>query len=104
MANEKRLIDASALDEKMEILKVRFKAQGRDAVAEDYNFVQTVLLTAPTVDAVEVVHGRWEDFCRGKMCCCSVCKAEFDNTCNEIHGEWHYCPNCGADMRGDGDG
>ena len=58
----------------------------------------------PTVQTVEMVHGRWEDFCRGKMCCCSVCKAEFDNTCNEIHGEWFYCPNCGADMRGDGNG
>ena len=55
MANEKRLIDANALDEELEILKVRFKAQGRNTVAEDYNFVQTVLMTAPTVDAVEVV-------------------------------------------------
>ena len=54
----------------------------------------------PRVDAVEVVYGQWEDFCRGKMCCCSVCKAEFDNTCNEIHDEWHYCPNCGAKMDG----
>ena len=52
---EKRLIDANALDEKLEILKVRFKALGRNTVAEDYNFVQTVLLTAPTVYAVEVV-------------------------------------------------
>jgi hypothetical protein len=51
-----------------------------------------------TVDAAPVVHGRWEDFCGDKMCCCSVCKAEFDNTCNEIHGEWCYCPNCGAKM------
>jgi hypothetical protein len=55
MANEQRLIDANALDEKLEILKVRFKAQGRNSVVEDYNFVQTVLMTAPTVDAVEVV-------------------------------------------------
>ena len=55
----------------------------------------------PTVDAVEVVHGRWEDFCRGKMCCCSACKAEFDNTCNDIHGEWEFCPNCGAKMDGE---
>jgi hypothetical protein len=54
--------------------------------------------SVPAVDAVEVVHGRWEDFCGNKMCCCSVCKAEFDNTCNEIHGEWCYCPNCGAKM------
>ena len=55
MANKKRLIDANALDEKLETLKVRFKALGRDAVVDDYNFVQTVLLTAPTIDAVEVV-------------------------------------------------
>lgn len=50
-----RLIDADALDARLETLKVRFKAQGRDSVADDYNFVQTVLQTAPTVDAVEVV-------------------------------------------------
>ena len=42
--------------------------------------------------------GQWEDFCRGKMCCCSVCKAEFDNTCNAIHEEWKFCPNCGNPM------
>ena len=55
MADEKRLIDANALDNKLETLKIRFKALGRDNVVDDYNFVQTVLLTAPTVDAVEVV-------------------------------------------------
>lgn len=56
--DEKRLIDANALDKKLEVIKIRFKAQGRDTVAEDYNFVQTVLSTAPTVDAVEVVRCR----------------------------------------------
>ena len=55
----------------------------------------------PTIVAAPVVHGRWDDFCNGKMCCCSVCKAEFDNTCNDIHGEWKFCPNCGAIMDGD---
>ena len=55
MANKQRLIDADALDNELEALKVRFKALGRDNVVDDYNFVQTVLLTAPTVDAVEVV-------------------------------------------------
>lgn len=57
-------------------------------------------LIANGVEAAPVVHGRWEDFCGGKMCCCSACKAEFDNTCNEIHGEWKFCPNCGAKMDG----
>lgn len=72
MASEKRLIDANALDNKLETLKIRFKAQGRDTVAEDYNFVQTVLLTAPTVDAVEVVR-------------CKNCKHWHEETgwCNE---------------------
>ena len=100
MANEKRLIDANALDEKLETLKVRFKALGKDAVADDYNFVQTVLLTAPTLDAVEVVHGRWEKPSKYGMnhkfnhlgSVCSRCQKWNDNESN-------FCPNCGADMR-----
>ena len=55
MQNEQRLIDANALDAKLDELMTRYSAQGRKAVADDYNFVRTVLLTAPTVDAVEVV-------------------------------------------------
>jgi hypothetical protein len=45
-----RLIDADALDEKLDVLMVRFAALGRRKVAEDYNFVRTVLLTAPTIE------------------------------------------------------
>lgn len=73
MENEKRLIDANALDKKLETLKIRFKAQGRDTVAEDYNFVQTVLLTAPVVDAVEVVR-------------CKDCK----HCLSDAHGLWCF--------------
>ena len=63
------------------------------------------IVDAPTVDVVEVVHGRWEPrqdvigFVR-----CSVC-----HDCN-IYGDWadgkkwNYCPNCGAKMDGDGNG
>ena len=98
MSSEKRLIDANALAEKLETLKVRYKSLGRDAVAEDYNFVQTVLLTAPTVDAVEVVHGRlietgWDEeyTAYGN---CSICKA--DNRMSN-----NYCGNCGAKMDGE---
>lgn len=56
----------------------------------------------PTVDAVEVVHGRWEPrkdvlgFVR-----CSAC-----HNCNIYDDwpdgkKWNYCPNCGAKMDGE---
>ena len=47
-----RLIDADALTEKLEGLVKQYTEQGRHVVAEDYNFVITVLGTAPTVDAI----------------------------------------------------
>ena len=48
---------------------------------------------APTVDAVEVVHGRWKivDFAGSVQC----------SVCGEISDESNYCPNCGAKMDGD---
>ena len=50
-----------------------------------------------TVDAVEVVHGRWNQ--DGVYDVCSVC-----NRCTlmpHLKGlsKFNYCPNCGADMR-----
>ena len=60
---------------------------------------------AQTVDAVEVVHGRWIEKvdmvasylagCEELFYECSAC-----NTPN--FGESPYCPNCGAKMDGDG--
>ena len=102
VANEKRLIDANALDAKVGKLAERYAAQGRMVVAEDYNFIRTVLMTAPTVEAVEVVHGRWVNPYMnryGHPChCCSICgfKASYQDK--------NYCPNCGAKMDGDGNG
>ena len=58
-------------------------------------------LDANTVDAVEVVHGRWVD---GFTVRCSVCNgyAPMD----EDNDAWFtpYCPNCAAMMDGDKDG
>ena len=49
-------------------------------------------------DFMEVAHGRW---IRHKENClynkCSIC-------CYEHCRENNYCPNCGADMRGENDG
>lgn len=116
MICEKRLIDADALDKRLDELMVRYKALDRDEVVEDFNFVRTVLLTAPTVDAVEVAHGYKvvKERIRGiaytmhcpicnapipsikpyaeKVDYCSVCGKRLDDTFQ------NYCPNCGAKM------
>jgi hypothetical protein len=100
----KRLIDANALKNLVmnEIIHYWNSGEGGYYLAED---VIPDIDNAPTVDAVEVVHGRWEPrtdaigFVR-----CSVC-----HDCNVyddwVDGKrWNYCPNCGAKMDGDGDG
>lgn len=91
-----RLIDANELDGKLEALVQKYTAQGRPEVAKDYSFVKTILLTARTVDAVEVVHGHW---CwEGRFRACSECGSyvEFTETLGASH--WKYCPYCGAKM------
>lgn len=57
------------------------------------------LANAPAVDAVEVVHGRWEKVIptksAAKWCTkvsCSICH-------RQGYDHHNYCPNCGADMR-----
>lgn len=74
-------------------------------------------LTANTVNAVEVVHGRWrEKFLVGGFSeewgyVCSECGCTVSDRSNlslgrfaSINQRLNYCPNCGADMRGDGNG
>ena len=44
-------------------------------------------------------HGRWEtNSDRPDSLICSVCKCGFDMWKHDPH---NYCPNCGADMRGE---
>ena len=52
---------------------------------------------APAVDAVEVVHGRWEEYQEPHIICCSVC--DWGTGVEEKH--FKYCPNCGARMDGE---
>ena len=50
---------------------------------------------APTVDAVEVVHGRWiHDI--NNLYGCSECGERETMSPKKLK---NYCPNCGADMR-----
>ena len=93
MANEKRrLIDADALPSGWMLAKFT-EYNGKMRVT------RTMPLSAcPTVDAVEVVHGRWvngtKSFRSGSIFtgyCCSNCD-------NFSVKNSNYCPNCGAKM------
>jgi hypothetical protein len=64
---------------------------------------------APTIDAVEVVHGRWEKeppytSLGGeykKALICSECHSFFVSDGNKPWQLHNYCPNCGAKMDGE---
>ena len=71
----------------------------------DRRSVERMIREAPTVDAVPVVHGRWERIGirdrKGLQIypCCSACgmvsaayRSEWER------GAWKFCPNCGAKM------
>ena len=92
----KRLID---LDVAIEKAKASDKIVG-SSIWETGEVVE-FLEDCPIEDAVEVVHGRWEEPYR-QYVVCSNCgtgyvKYEFIKKAN-------YCPNCGAKMDGDGNG
>ena len=94
-----RLIDANALESEF---------AGRPP---DWYSTGTILRSidsAPTIDAVPVVRGKWiihKPFDSGRHNCnecieCSVCGTWFGHDCYEIS---NFCPSCGADMRQTGD-
>lgn len=91
MATEKRLIDANAMRED-------WLENGENEYVYDTNAVLESIDAQPTVDAVEVVHGRWEaeyeyeDF---QYATCSVCGKRSEYMTK-------FCGNCGANMDGDG--
>ena len=106
MANEKRLIDANAvLAEIQKLREVPTKVTSFTAL----NVIASIK-NAPTVDAVEVVHGEWrvtdtiptiekQVMCSSCRCIWYYPKARW----SDIHLH-NYCPNCGAKMDGDGNG
>lgn len=91
-----RLMDADAAYE-------RAQADSRRGALEDWEFdmIVNLLDSAPTVDAVPVVHARWEWLGPNRlvtdcMCgTCSACKVRSKYIVNTM-----LCPNCGAKMDG----
>ena len=105
MANEKRLIDfEKARKSVMEILAGKVTTPTAVKVS--------LAMQEAIVDAVEVVHGRWEEtpdeygICATEFVC-SVCKESYctsEMTDEQFVALMKYCPNCGAKMDGDGNG
>ena len=78
------------------------------APSMSYNKMFMAVANAPTVDAVEVVHGEWIMVIDENDCeCieCPLCGGQFYDGDNDTFDKpYNYCPNCGADMRCDGNG
>ena len=115
MATEKRLIDAWDLVEwlnNIDLENYHRLLRGKKAKWLDTRGVRHMIDTVPIVDAVPVVHGDWTIIENDYDCTttleCSVCEIsfcfeEYDGLLPQAQ-TYHYCPNCGAKMDGDGNG
>ena len=99
IAVKKRLIYAEDLFEPVDFTVVQLggRSGGKTMAMYEQLFRKRVEL-APTIDAVEVVHGHMVERIVDHECPwykvydCSECGCSVER--------WHnYCPNCGADMR-----
>ena len=65
----------------------------------------SAVIEAPTADVVEVRHGEWTDKPTGAysrmQSWCSACGKHSGIGGIESNRHKPYCPNCGADMRGE---
>lgn len=99
MATEKRMIDANDVEFALDGICNRESGIPL-AVAE---WLANIVRKAPTVDAMEVVHGRWilkehpAPYGGYHLFHCSECDEPNAR-------EKNYCPNCGAKMDGVADG
>lgn len=78
--------------------------KGRAIWETAHNCAISCLTNCDTVDAVEVVHGKWTITDDDYLCLttleCSVCGEQycFEEYDEQMPPHYHYCPNCGADM------
>ena len=104
MATEKRLISYDVLIKHLDSCIKEGKGLFKSVCVAIKCFVEQM----PTVDAVEVVHSEWimvidENDCERIEC--PLCGEQFYDGDNDTFDKpYNYCPNCGAQMDGDGNG
>lgn len=87
-----RIIDADELIKNDPFHKCHGKCNlWWDGYLKAANEAYVAVKNAPTIDAVEVVHGDWYGV--GNMYMCTVCG-------EQVYVSTNYCPNCGAKMDG----
>lgn len=116
MATEKWFIDGKALVQNFRRTKMdevfpnwkELSPTTQAAIIRLTTKYRAIILSAPIVDAVEVIHGRWKAYPDEYQICgtefvCSNCNESFVNSelasDNDFLEMMKFCPNCGADMR-----
>lgn len=77
-----------------------------EATIKGYSSLKFVMVddinAIPSADVRENIHGTWEEWKGSRylgMPICSNCKIGFSFNAKQ----YNFCPNCGADMRGESD-
>lgn len=116
MATKKRLIDANELLRQMEQADADvfdrpppgYCNLGGDDWGYSYDTIARVVQNMPTVDAMEVTHGRWLLAYKRQYASayeCSICRRTVTITCDEeireklVVKKYPFC-HCGAKMNG----
>lgn len=90
-----RYIDADNLKTVLKTLGNKMTSAGQLMIEEVCMVIDDVL----TADVRENVHGEW--IVKGQDVYCSHCKKESGYNWHGASAFSNYCPNCGADMRGE---
>ena len=68
-------------------------------IEDEYKYCRKIINNMPTADVREVVRGewisKWHPIFKTELPICSACNSY------TVFDSWNFCPNCGADMRGD---
>ena len=101
-----RLIDADEVQKIIDHIRTKYvdTYNRRNKVNQFFwdtiRYIEKKVRSIPTVEARPVVRGEWIG-CDMKTSICSECRTEFDINRSVVIKILNFCPNCGADMRGD---
>ena len=90
-----KLIDADAFDKRIRLAVGSCEEELTEDFKDGISTILEMMKTAPTVDAVPAKHGRW--MLGVSLWYCSECGSSYS------YGDYAFCPNCGADMRKEGE-